>query len=91
MKKNAYNRVKLFDRLFPPQKVTLANGHEVTRPRSRMPLIVAILAAVIWVSLLLTGCDFSMIVTRGQQLTVILGKMFNPDWDYFGKVVGPLV
>ena len=82
---------KLFDRLFPPQEVTLANGHTVKRPRSRVPLIAVSLIAVIWASLVLTGCDFSMLFTRGSQLTVILGKMFQPEWSYFEKVVQPLL
>lgn len=84
-------KTKLFDRLFPPQKITLPNGHTVSRPRSRMPLILVTMAAVIWASLLLTGCDFNIIIKRGYQLTFILEKMFSPDWSYFNKVVQPLV
>ena len=90
-KQAAAATTKLFDRLFPPQEVTLPNGHTVKRPRSRMPLIVLILVGVIWGSLVLTGCDFGMIISRGQQLTVILGKMFQPEWAYFEKVVQPLI
>ena len=29
-------KVKLFDRIFKPQVITIANGHTTVRPRSRM-------------------------------------------------------
>ena len=41
MKKTAASGAKtpLFDRIFKPEVITLENGHTVTRPRSRTPLI----------------------------------------------------
>ena len=41
MKKTAAPGTKtpLFDRIFKPEIITLENGHTVTRPRSRTPLI----------------------------------------------------
>lgn len=89
-KKQEGYRVPLFDRIFKPQIITLANGHSVARPRSRMPLIVVVLLAVIWGSVKLTGFDLGIIARRGYQLTVILGRIFHPDFSYFGKVVEPL-
>ena len=38
----------LFDKIFRPQVITLENGHTVRRRRSRTPLILLILALVIW-------------------------------------------
>ena len=61
------------------------------KPRSRMPLILIILGLVIWASVELTGFDFGVILRRGNQFTVILAQLFQPDWTYFGKVVDPLV
>ena len=84
-------RVPLFDRVFPPKVITLPNGHTVKKPRSRVPLILILLAAVLWACFALTECDFSVIITRGKQLTVILGKMFHPDFSYFKKVIDPLL
>ena len=89
--KTAGYRVPLFDRIFPPKVITLPNGHTVNKPRSRTPLILVVLALVLWACFALTDCDFSVIFTRGKQLTVILGKMFHPDFSYFNKVVGPLL
>lgn len=91
MKKNQTLKTPLFDRIFKPQKITLPNGHTVMKPRSRMPLILIILGLVIWASVELTGFDFGLILRRGNQFTVILAQLFQPDWTYFGKVVDPLV
>lgn len=84
-------RVKLFDRIFKPQLITLPNGSTVMRPRSRMPLIVAVIAAVLYASILLTGFDLGIIIRRGNQFFVILKQIFQPDFSYFDKVVQPLL
>ena len=88
-KKEGY-RTPLFDRVFKPEIITLPNGNTVARPRSRMPLIVVILVAVIWASIRLTGFDLGIIIRRGSQFTVILARIFHPDFSYFDKVVSPL-
>ena len=84
-------RVPLFDRIFKPETITLPNGHTVSRPRSRTPLIAAILIAVVWASIQLTGFDIGIIIRRGHQFTYILARIFHPNFSYFGKVVGPLL
>ena len=93
MKKTASSepRTPLFDRVFRPETITLANGHTVERPRSRTPLIAAILIAVVWASIQLTGFDIGIIIRRGHQFTYILARIFHPNFSYFGKVVGPLL
>ena len=90
-KKEPGYQVPLFDRIFKPETITLANGHTVERPRSRMPLIAAILVAVVWASILLTGFDIGIIIKRGHQFTYILARIFHPNFSYFNKVVGPLM
>ena len=91
MKKEAnVSRVKLFDRIFKPKVITLSNGHTVEKPRSRMPLILLILALVIYASVLLTGFDLNIIIKRGNQFTKILGKIFQPNFEYASKVWSPL-
>ncbi len=84
-------KVPLFDRIFKPETITLENGHTVERPRSRMPLIIGGLLAVILISLKMTGFDFSIIISRAQELTVILGQIFRPNFSYFPKIVKPLI
>ena len=39
--------MSVYDKIFPPKTITLANGKTVQRPRSRMPLIVLVLLVVL--------------------------------------------
>ncbi len=92
MKKNASAaaRMPLFDRIFKPETVTLPNGHTVLRPRSRTPLIAAIVIFALALSVKVTGFDLTLIVKRASQLTKILGQIFQPDASFFDKVLPPL-
>lgn len=83
-------RPPLFDRLFPP-RVMAVGGRTVQKPRSRALLIWLVLIAAVWGSVEVTGFDISIILRRGYQFTVILKKIFNPDWSYFDKVLPPLL
>ena len=80
----------LFDRLFPP-KVMAVGGRTVPKPRSRAWLIGLTMLAAVWGSVVLTEFDIGIIFRRGHQFTVILQKIFNPDWGYFDKVIPPLL
>ena len=83
-------KVKLFDRIFKPQIITLDNGNTVERPRSRMPLILIVLFFVIFWALRMTGFDLSVITSRFNKMLDLLKKIFQPDWSFFPKVVKPL-
>ncbi len=83
-------RPLLFDRIFKPRRM-MVGDHSVLKPRSRAVLIWLALIAVVWGSVKITGFDLSIIIKRGYQFTVILAKVFNPDWSYFGKVIPPLM
>ena len=80
----------LFDRIFKPHTMSVGE-HSVQKPRSRSWLIILVMAAVVWGSLVVTEFDLSIIVKRGHQFTVILQKIFNPDWTYFQNVIPPLL
>ena len=84
-KKSPKRRVKtpLFDRVFKPRTITLANGHTVRQPVSRAPFIAVIVIAVVLISARMTGFDFKIIMERGSQLGYILGRIFHPNWSYF--------
>ena len=92
MKKTASSapRTPLFDRVFRPETITLENGHTVERPRSRTPLIAAIVVLVLGLSIRVTGFDLGIIARRANQLTKILSQIFQPDASFFSKVTGPL-
>lgn len=83
--------IALFDRIFKPKQITLANGHTVYKPVSRTPFIVVCVAIALLISVEMTGFDIKMIIERGHQFTVILEKIFHPTWSYFSKVVDPLI
>ena len=82
----------LFDRIFKPERIVLENGHTVDRPKSRLPLILLCLVVVIWISIYATGFSLATIFQRANQLTVILGQIFTPNWSYVPeKVINPLL
>lgn len=81
----------LFDRIFKPEHIVLENGHTVDRPKSRVPLIVLVLAIAIVIAAYTTGFDFGIIARRAGQLTVILGRIFRPNFGFFPKVISPLI
>jgi phosphonate transport system permease protein len=84
-------KTPLFDRIFKPETITLANGHSTVRPRSRLPLILAFVLVVFVWALRMTGFDLSVVATRGHEMWNILGKIFQPKWSFFPKVVTPLI
>ena len=84
-------KVRLFDRIFKPQVITLPNGKTVNRPRSRMPLILLALVLVLYWALRMTGFDLSVITTRFGKMLDLLKKIFQPDWSFFPKVINPLL
>ena len=80
-----------FDKIFKHQIITLPNGHSTMRRRSRMPLILLLLLVAIYLSLKMTGFDMKLIITRFDKLLDLFVKLFHPKWEFFNKVVGPLV
>ena len=81
----------LYDKVFKPQKITLANGHSVLRRRSRTPLIVLLLALAIYLSLEMTGFDMGIIISKFSKMLDLMKKILQPDWTFFPKVVSPLI
>ena len=80
----------LYDKVFKPQKITLANGHSVLRRRSRAPLIIILLAAAIYLSLIMTGFDIGTVINKFSKMLDLLKKILRPDWSFFPKVISPL-
>ena len=80
-----------YDKLFPPQIITLPNGKTVARPRSRAPFILLAVLALSALSVHITGFSPAVIARRGREFFVILNQMFPPEWNYMGKVWQPLL
>lgn len=87
----AEKKLPLFDRIFKPEHIVLENGHSIDRPKSRMPLILLVLAIAIVVSAKTTGFDFAILARRANQLVVILGRIFRPNFSFLPKVISPLL
>ena len=81
----------LYDKIFKPQVITLANGHSVRRRRSRAPLIVVLLALAIWLSLRMTGFDIAVVIHKFSKMLDLLAKIFQPNWEFFPKVISPII
>ena len=70
--------MSIYDKLFPPQLLTLPNGKQIRRPRSRAPLAAAVLLALTVLSVKVTGFDMGVLVSRIGEFFVILGDMIPP-------------
>lgn len=80
----------LYDKIFKPKTITLANGHSVTKQASRTPLVILILVIAVLFSAKVTGVNFAILRERGHQFFVILSDIFHPDLSYVNKGWGPL-
>lgn len=81
----------LYDKIFKPKTITLANGHSVQRRRSRTPLIVLVLALAIWWSLKMTGFSLAVVINKFSKMIDLMEKIFQPNWEFFPKVISPLL
>ena len=82
--------MSVYDKIFPPKLLTLPNGKQVSKPRSRAPLAAVILVAMTALSVEVTGFDMGVLVSRIREFFVILGEMIPPQWDYMSQIWQPL-
>lgn len=81
----------MFDKLFPPEKMTLSNGKVVLQKRSRVPLIVLLLAVCTVLSARFTGFSFPLLRARMHEFFTILRAMVPPDWSSLAVIWEPLL
>ena len=82
--------MSIYDKIFPPRLLTLPNGKQVSKPRSRAPLAAVILVTMTILSVEVTGFDMGVLVSRIKEFFVILGEMIPPEWDYMPQIWQPL-
>ncbi len=82
--------MNIYDKIFPPAILTLANGKTVARPKSRGPVVVLVLLALAVLSVKVTGFSLTVLAARLSQFFVILDQMFPPKWAYMNKIWKPL-
>ena len=80
----------LYDKIFKPRKMELANGKVVEEKFTRTPLVLAILLIASVISIQITGFNLTTLFERGHEFFVILGDMFPPDWSYMNRIWQPL-
>ncbi|MFT4413285.1 phosphonate ABC transporter, permease protein PhnE [Fredinandcohnia humi] len=80
----------MYDKIFPPKKLSLSNGIEVLEKRSRTPIITLVVIIAIIVSIKFTGFNFEVLLTRISYFFSIISDMFPPNWSYAKEIWGPL-
>ncbi|MEK3883671.1 phosphonate ABC transporter, permease protein PhnE [Paenibacillus sp. PL2-23] len=76
----------MYDKLFPPAKLTLPNGKVVLQKRSRLPLIILLLAIGTVVSARFTRFSLELLVTRIHEFFTIIRAMIPPDWGSLADI-----
>lgn len=84
-------KTALFDRIFKPEHIILPSGHTIDRPKSKTPLIIASVLIIVAISIELTDFNIAIVISRFNQLWVILGTIFHPNFSFFEKVTKPLI
>lgn len=74
-----------------PSPLTLANGKVVTPKRSPMVYIVPLMVILILYAMELTDFSFIVLVKRGYQFFVIVGRMIPPDFGFIPKLIEPMI
>ncbi len=74
-----------------PELLVLGNGKTVQPKRSVMVYILPILTIAVVFSANIIGFDMGVLIRRGAQFFVIVGRMIPPDWSYIPDVIGPLL
>ncbi len=82
--------MSVYDKIFPPKTLTLPNGKQIKKPRSRALLAAVIFLALTVLSVNITGFDLSVLVNRIREFFVILDQMIPPEWDYMPQIWQPL-
>jgi phosphonate transport system permease protein len=83
--------VAWFKEILFPSTFVLENGKTIKPKRSPMVYILPILLVMIWISMEITGFDFMVLVKRGYQFFVIIGRMIPPDLGFIPKVIQPMI
>lgn len=72
----------MYDKIFPPKKISLPNGKVVLQKRTRVPLILLILVVATILSVNFTEFNLRLLLTRIGNFFDIIGEMIPPKWDY---------
>lgn len=82
--------MSLYDKIFKPKRMQLANGKVVEEKASRTPLVLLLLLVAAVISVRVTGFSLQTLIQRGKEFFVILGQMFPPKVGYLSSIWQPL-
>lgn len=81
----------MYDKFFPPAKISLPNGKTVHEKKSRTPIILVLLVLATIISIRFTDFDIHVLLTRWNEFFVIIGQMIPPKWDNLVHIWKPLM
>lgn len=77
--------------MFKPKAITLSNGKVVQPKMSAAIYVIPILLVLTYFSIDITKFRMEMLINRGYQFFVIVGKMLPPNLAFIDKVYKPLI
>ncbi|MBP2025371.1 phosphonate ABC transporter, permease protein PhnE [Peptoniphilus stercorisuis] len=83
--------MSLFDKIFPPKKHKLSSGSIVYEKRTRNIIIIPLILIMFFVSIKITGFNFTMLIENGKNFFTILKDIFRPNMSYLKNVINPLI
>src|SRR5699024_5316782 len=89
--KMKWREKRMYDKVFPPAKITLPNGKVVYEKKSRAPIILILLVLATIISVRFTNFNLNTLFKRGHEFFVIIGQMIPPKWDYLSNIWKPLL
>lgn len=81
----------IYDKLFPPKKIMLANNKIVEEKRTKTPFVLVLIAVGFVISVNVTGFSFATLLNRWQEFFIILNDMIPPNIDYLQNIWKPLL
>lgn len=83
--------ISIYDRIFKPKAIKLANGKIVYQKATRVPVIILLLVIFTYIAVKVTETELSVLLERGEQFFVILGEMIPPNWGYAKNIWQPMI
>ncbi|MCT2536453.1 phosphonate ABC transporter, permease protein PhnE [Aquibacillus koreensis] len=81
----------MYNKIFPPKKIVLANGKVVVEKRSKTPLILLIVMIAVYYAAQATGFSFEVIFKRIHEFFTIILQMLQPNWGYISGILPELM
>lgn len=80
---------KLFEKIFPKEKIVLSNGKVVFEKKSKTLFVTILVLVFIYICAIVTNFNFSVFKNFNNFFNILKG-MFPPDFSYSKEVLTPL-